>query len=215
MLALEYKGESKGWTLLKYVAVHKKCYADQSNLNISHNFPDFTEREKITALIDGIKTNQYEIPIVNINNDTFGARIDFDKANEMLIECKSMTDSRDKLSRNLSQVETGGRGRGGGGGRHGGGRGGGRGRGQGRGRGGRSDGGRPDGSNRTKHRNTVGGQALNVAKISNGNCDTVAISRGEHDALAKRQTHINENWYPSNRYLELEPLERRMLFINQ
>ena len=32
MLALEYNGESKGWTLLKYVAVHKKCYTDQSNL---------------------------------------------------------------------------------------------------------------------------------------------------------------------------------------
>ena len=54
MLAVEYKGDSKGWTLLKYVAVHKKCYADQSNLNISHNFPDFTEREKVTALLDGI-----------------------------------------------------------------------------------------------------------------------------------------------------------------
>ena len=56
---------------------------------------------------------------------------------------------------------------------------------------------------------------MNVAKMSNGNWDTVASSHGEHDALAKRQTHINENWYPSNRHLELEPLERRMLFINQ
>ena len=56
---------------------------------------------------------------------------------------------------------------------------------------------------------------MNVAKMSNGNWDTVAISRGEHDALAKRQTHISDCWYPNNRYLELEPLERRMLFISQ
>ena len=56
---------------------------------------------------------------------------------------------------------------------------------------------------------------MNVAKMSNGNWDVVSISRGDHDALAKRQTHINETWYPNNRYLELEPLERRMLFMNQ
>ena len=57
LLALEYKGETKGWGLLKYVAAMKKCHADQSTLHISYNFPDFTEREKVTALIDGIKTN--------------------------------------------------------------------------------------------------------------------------------------------------------------
>ena len=102
LLALEYKGETKGWGLLKYVAGMKKCHADQSTLHISYNFPDFTEREKVTALIDGIKTNLYDSPIVNIQNDTFGARIDFDKANEMLIKFKSMTDSRDRLSHNLS-----------------------------------------------------------------------------------------------------------------
>ena len=56
---------------------------------------------------------------------------------------------------------------------------------------------------------------MNVAKISNGNWDIVVISCGTHDALARRQAHISDCWYPNNRYLELEPLERRMLFMNQ
>ena len=215
ILALEYKGDSRNWSLLSYTGEYKRYHAIQANHHLAHNFNDFSEREKVTNLIGSIKTGEYDIPIVNIQNDTFGAPINFDKANERLIEHKTLIDGREKNNiRNVSHLEGGGRGRGGGG-RHGGGRGGGRGRGQGQGRGGRTDGGRPDSSNRTKHKNTVGGHALNVAKISNGNWDTVAISRGEYDALAKKQTHINENWYPSNRYLELEPLERRMLSINQ
>ena len=38
---------------------------------------------------------------------------------------------------------------------------------------------------------------------------------GAHDYLAKLQVHINKIWYPSSAYGEMEPLERRMLFINQ
>ena len=122
------------------------------------------------SLLDGIRTHLYDIPVVNIQNVTCGARINFDSANEMLIEYKAITDGRERILRNISQIEGGGRGRGGGGGGcHGKGRGGGRGRGQGQGRGGHSDGGRPDSSYRTKHKRTVGGQALNVAKMSNGN----------------------------------------------
>ena len=29
------------------------------------------------------------------------------------------------------------------------------------------------------------------------------------------QVHKNKTWYPSSAYVEMEPLERRMLFINQ
>ena len=33
--------------------------------------------------------------------------------------------------------------------------------------------------------------------------------------MAKKQVHINKKWYPSLVYGEMEPPERRMLFINQ
>ena len=56
---------------------------------------------------------------------------------------------------------------------------------------------------------------MNVAKISNGNWGMVAISRGDHDALAKKQTHITDPWYLNGWYIELEPLERCMLFMYQ
>ena len=65
------------------------------------------------------------------------------------------------------------------------------------------------------HVNTVGGQALSVAKLPNGDWDTVHISRGTHDHLAKKQVHINKTWYPSPVYGEMESLERRMLFLIQ
>ena len=74
---------------------------------------------------------------------------------------------------------------------------------------------RADTTNRSKHVTTVGGQALSVANLPNGDWDTVQISRETHDHLAKNQVHINKTWYPSPVYGEMEPLERRMLFINQ
>ena len=86
------------------------------------------------------------------------------------------------------------------------------------GRGGRGrDGGDccPDKSNCFKHVTTVGGQALNVAKLSDGSWDTIAITNGNHDFLAKKQTHVQKKWYPLNEYVKLEPLERRKLFIQQ
>ena len=97
---------------------------------------------------------------------------------------------------------------------------GGRGRGRGgpgRGRG-RGDGlvpRRADTTNRSKRVTTVSGQDMSVAKLPNGDWDTVQISRGTHDHLAKNQVHINKTWYPSPVYGEMEPLERRMRFINQ
>ena len=56
---------------------------------------------------------------------------------------------------------------------------------------------------------------MSVAKLTNGEWDTVQISRGTHDHLAKMQVHINKTWYPSSAFGEMEPLKRRMLFINQ
>ena len=51
---------------------------------------------------------------------------------------------------------------------------------------------RADTTNRSKHVTTVGGQALSVSKIPNGDWDTVQISRRTHDHLAKKQVHINK-----------------------
>ena len=119
-----------------------------------------------------------------------------------------MIDERKRNQRNVSSVEgrghiNGGRGRGRGGP--------GRGRGQGDGLAPR----RADTTNRSKYVTTAGGQALSVAKLPNRDWDTVQISRGTHDHLAKNQVHINKPWYPSSAYGEMEPLERRTFFINQ
>ena len=56
---------------------------------------------------------------------------------------------------------------------------------------------------------------MSVAKLPSGDWDTVQISWGKYDHLDKKQVNINKTWYPSSAYVEMEPLERRMLFINQ
>ena len=63
--------------------------------------------------------------------------------------------------------------------------------------------------------NTVGGQALNVAKLPDSSWDTAATTCGDHDFLASKQTHVQNRWYPLAQYNDLEPLERRKLFIDQ
>ena len=52
---------------------------------------------------------------------------------------------------------------------------------------------------------------MSVAKLPNGDWDTVQISRGTHDHLAKKQVHIKKAWYPSTAYSEMEPLERPVI----
>ena len=157
-------------------------------------------------LTNGIKTGEYDAAVLSINADTAGARNNFEKSQLRLLEYKSLIDERKRNKRNMYSVE--GRGRRSGGHGHGG---------PGRGRG-RGDGLAPrraDTTNCSKHETTAGDQTLSVAKLPNGDWDTVQISRGTHDHLAKKQVHINKKWYPSSAYGEMEPLERRMLFINQ
>ena len=167
-------------------------------------------------LTNGIKMGDCDAAVLSINADTPGARINFQKAQLRLLEFKSFIYERKRNQRKVSSVEGCGRGGGGCGRGHGG-----PGRGQGLGDPwgqGRSDGLsllRADTTNRSKNFTTVGGQALSVAKLPNGDWDIVQISRGTHDHLAKIQVHINKTWYLSPVYGELEPLERRVLFINQ
>ena len=62
--------------------------------------------------------------------------------------------------------------------------------------------------------NTVGGQALNVAKLPDSSWDTAAITNSNHDFLASKQTHVENKWHPLAQYNDLEPLERRKLFLD-
>ena len=55
--------------MLSYIGGHKKYPAIQANLHLAHKFNNFSEREKVTNLIGGIKTGEYDIPIVNIQYD--------------------------------------------------------------------------------------------------------------------------------------------------
>ena len=154
-------------------------------------------------LTNGIKTGEYDTAVLSINADTAGALNNFEKAQLRLLDFKSLINKRKRNS-----VEGRGSGSGGCGRGHGG-----TGRGKGRG-----DSLAPrcaNTTNRSKHVTTADGQALSIAKLPNGDWDTVQISRGTHDHMAKKQVHINKTWYPSSAYGEMEPLERRMLFINQ
>ena len=157
-------------------------------------------------LTNGINTGEYDVDVLSINADTSGVCKNFEKEQLHLLEYKSLMDESKRNQCNVSSVEGHGR------------------RSCGRGRGGpgrgqiRGDGFAlccADTTNRSKHVNKAGGQALSVAKLIDGDWDTVQISRGTHDHLAKMQVHINKTWYPTSSYGEMEPLERCMLFINQ
>ena len=70
-------------------------------------------------------------------------------------------------------------------------------------------------SNRFTHVTTLGGQALNMAMLSDSSWDTISISRGDHDFLTKKQVHVKKAWYTNEEYIKLKPLERRKLYITQ
>ena len=120
----------------------------------------------MTMLTNGIKTGEYEAAVLLINADTAGARNNFEKAQLLLLEYKSLIDECKRNQRNVSSVEGLGRGSGGRGRGH-------SGPGSGRGRG---DGLSPrhsDTTNRSKHVNTAGGHASSVAKLPKGDWETV------------------------------------------
>jgi hypothetical protein len=234
VLTLRFQGEQRNWGLVSYINAHKKHHHIQKDLHDDHGFNDFTDREKVLNFTNGIETNLYDYAILAINTDTLGARINFEKASLKMLDYKAIIDERHK-ARNVSSYTTG---RGGGGGHNGGG-----GRGSGRGYGGRGNdqGGRQPGRggpargnfargrggrgrgghnghrapNYDKHVTTKGGQALNVAKLPNGDWDTISIGKGDHDFLANKQDHISTVWLPNPQYMALEPLERRKLYLNQ
>ena len=185
ILRLNYASETRALGIVKDINDHKMHHHVQAHLHDDHDFNDFEDREKVTMLTNGIKTREYDAAVLLINADTAGARNNFEKAQLRLLEFKSLIDKHKRNHRNMSSVE--GRGRGSGG--RGCGRGG---PGRGRDRGDILAPRRADTTNRSKHVTTAGGQALSVAKILNGDWDTVQISRGTHYHLAKKQVHINK-----------------------
>ena len=140
-------------------------------------------------LNNGIKTEEYDAAVLSINAGTAGACNNFEKVQLRLLEFKSLINERKRNQRSVSSVEGRGRGSGGRGRSFGG-------PGRGQGRGDSLAPCRADTTNIFKHVTTAGGQALIVAKLPNGYWDTVQISRGTHDHLAKNQVHINKPWYP-------------------
>ena len=56
ILRLRYKGETRSWGIVKYVNAHKQQHHAQAQLHNDHSFNDFEDREKVTMLINEIKT---------------------------------------------------------------------------------------------------------------------------------------------------------------
>ena len=120
-------------------------------------------------LTNVIKTGECDAAVLSINADTTGARNNFEKSQLLLLEYKYLIYERKRNQCNVSSVEVHGRGSGG----RGRGRGGpGRGRGSGDGLSPR----RSDTTNCSKHVTTDGGHTLSVAKLPNGDWDTVHLT---------------------------------------
>ena len=60
-----------------------------------------------------------------------------------------------------------------------------------------------------------GGAALDNCKLRDGSWDLKAIFEGRRDDEARLQTHITKWHCPELEWRELEPLERRKVFLNR
>ena len=151
-----------------------------------HGFNDFTDREKVSFLIDGIMTSTLEAPITAINMNLAHSE-NFELAQFQLAKCIKMATERSRhtnlnVSATYTSCDNRG-GRGGCGGRGGGGRG--------------------------------GGGCGGAAKLPNGNEDIRGIGRGDFDFDANKLSHINKNYYHPAEYANLSPPEKRKLYLTQ
>ena len=94
ILLLCYDGETRGWGIVKYINAHKTHHHVQGNLHVDNSFNDFEDQEKVTMLTNRINTGEYDAAVLSINEDTAGARINFEKAQLRLLEFKSLIDER-------------------------------------------------------------------------------------------------------------------------
>ena len=94
------KKHTQGWA--KYVARHKEWHLALSVL-AAQGYNDFSRREQVTYPLDGIRTNDLDVPIGLINmNDTY--RSDFEAAQMQIAEHICLRRDRDRGSHNTSAV---------------------------------------------------------------------------------------------------------------
>ena len=86
ILRLRFNGETRSWGIVKYINTHKQHHHAQAQLHNDHGFNDFEDREKVTMLINGIKTGEYAAAVLSINSDTSRACNNFEKAQLRLLE---------------------------------------------------------------------------------------------------------------------------------
>ena len=110
---LKYYGEKRHSTWSKYTAKHKELHVAAAIL-AQQGYSDFTEREKVTYLVDGVQTNELDVPL-NIINASATMRSNFEEAQMHVAEHIRLRKGRELGNRNASALTTqGGRGRGGG-----------------------------------------------------------------------------------------------------
>ena len=170
-----------------YVVAHKRCHKIQVGLE-EHNFHDFTNREKVTFLLDGIRVNTLEAPISSITMDS-SYREDFEKAQLQIAECIRMANDRLRhTSLNVAATYTGNP------------------RGKGR-RGGRND--------RADHGGIDTYVEDSIGKLPNGEWNLTGIYNAEYDADASKLTATDKNFYKRADYNAMDPLEKRKVKLNQ
>ena len=98
--ALDYHGENNRKNWQAYVIGHKK-YQDFQTAPVEQEFNDFTDRKKVTLLINGIKWNILDFVISVVSGGA--AHADFESAQLMLTEHIYMLTEHTKFSkRNVS-----------------------------------------------------------------------------------------------------------------
>jgi len=110
---LEYHREGKQFPWSKYVVGHKDCHAVIARL-VDHGHLGITERDKVTALINGIKTQDLAVPLGIINADQNGMRGgDFEKAQMHIAEHIRTSKARTSTAAEMTTKQGGRGGRGG------------------------------------------------------------------------------------------------------
>jgi len=74
---LKYYGEKRHSTWAKYTAKHKELRV--TAILAEQGYSNFTEREKVTYLVDGVQTNELDVPL-NIINASTTMRSNFEEA---------------------------------------------------------------------------------------------------------------------------------------
>lgn len=89
---LSYRNDTEHWTLEIYITQYIDCHNDQKKLN-KHAYQDIIDRNKVTYLLNGVKSSEWHPVIMQINADT-AVRVNFDKAQKNLFDYMAITENR-------------------------------------------------------------------------------------------------------------------------